>query len=149
VIDLLGPHYANYSKRLVKSPKLYFVDTGLLCHLLGVRRKEDVARHPLRGGIFENFVVMEFRKLFLHHGQRAPIFFWRDSHGHKVDLLVDLGARRVPIEIKTGMTVASDALAGLNFFAALSGTDEGILIYGGEEGDRRRSHHVRPWFACS
>jgi predicted AAA+ superfamily ATPase len=149
VIDLLQPHHENFSKRLVKSPKLYFQDTGLLCHLLGIRRSEDLARHPLRGAIFENLVVSEFRKVFLHHGQRAPLFFWRDSHGHEVDLLVDLGARRVPVEIKSGATIASDFLAGLDWYGNLSGEAGGILVYGGEESYSRRSHLLRPWFDCS
>ena len=149
VIDFVRPHHENFSKRLVKSPKLYFVDTGLLCHLLGIRRGEDLARHPLRGAIFENFVITEFRKLFLHHGERAPIFFWRDSHGHEVDVLIDLGARRIPVEIKSGNTVASDFLAGLDRYVGMSGDPEGILVYGGDATYRRRAHHVRPWFACS
>lgn len=149
VIDVLRPHHENFSKRLVKSPKLFFVDTGLLCHLLGIRRGEDLARHPLRGAIFENFVITEFRKLFLHHGERAPMFFWRDSHGHEVDLLIDLGARRIPVEIKSGSTVASDFLGGLDLYVGMSGDPEGILVYSGEAAYRRRAHHVRPWFTCS
>jgi len=149
VIDFLRPHHENFSKRLIKSPKLYFVDTGLLCHLLGIRRGEDLSRHPLRGAIFENFVISEFRKLFLHHGERAPIFFWRDTHGHEVDLIVDLGRRRVPVEIKSGSTVASDFLAGVDRYVGMSGDPDGILVYGGDAAYQRRAHHVRPWFACS
>ena len=149
VIDFLPPHHENFSKRLVKSPKLYFADTGLLCHLLGLRRVEHLARHPLRGAIFENFVVTEFRKLFLHSGQRPPIFFWRDSHGHEVDLLVDLGRRRVPVEIKAGSTVASDFLLGLDRYIAMSGDQDGILVYGGRDEYRMKSHHIRSWFACT
>jgi hypothetical protein len=149
VIDLLQPHHENFSKRLVKSPKLYFVDTGLLCQLLGIRRAEDLERHPLRGAIFENLVVAEFRKLFLNHGERPPLYFWRDSHGREVDLLIDLGTRRIPVEVKAGRTVASDFLAGLDRYTTLSGDPEGILVYGGDDAYRRRTHHVRPWFACS
>jgi hypothetical protein len=149
VLEFLPPHHENFSKRLVKSPKFHFVDTGLLCHLLGIRKADDLARHPLRGSIFENFVVTEFRKLFLHHGERAPLFFWRDAHGHEVDLLVDLGVRRLPVEIKSGHTVAADFLDGLDRYLGMSGDPEGILVYGGAETYRRRTHHVRPWFACS
>jgi len=149
VIDLLQPHHENFTRRLVKSPKLYFVDTGLLCHLLGIRRSDDLARHPLRGAIFENLVVSEFRKLFLHHGERPPVFFWRDSHGHEIDLLVDLGTRRVPVEAKAGITVASDSLAGLDWYVGVSDDPGGILVYGGTAAYRRKSHLVRPWFDCS
>jgi len=83
----------------VKSPKLYFTDTGLLCRLLGIRGPDDLRNHPLRGPIFETFVVGEFRKLYLHHGQRSTLYFWRDSNGREVDLVVDVGGRRIPIEI--------------------------------------------------
>lgn len=149
VIELLRPHHENFSKRLVKTPKLYFVDSGLLCHLLGIRKAEDLERHPLRGAVFENFVVTEFRKLFLHHGERPPLFFWRDAHGHEVDVLIDLGGRRVPVEVKAGATVAGDFLAGLDRYVEMSGDDAGILVYGGSEAYTRRRHLVRPWFRCS
>lgn len=149
VIELLRPHHKNFSKRLVKTPKLYFVDTGLLCHLLGIRKADDLERHPLRGAVFENLVVTEFRKLFLHHGERPPLFFWRDAHGHEVDILIDLGNRRVPVEVKAGTTVAGDFLAGLDRYVEMSGGQGGILVYGGEEAYRHRSHLVRPWFCCS
>ncbi len=149
VIEFLPPHHENFSKRLVKSPKLYFADTGLLCYLLGLRKVEDLARHPLRGAVFENFVITEFRKLFLHSGQRPPTFFWRDSHGHEVDLLIDLGRRRIPVEIKAGSTVASDFLLGLDRYIAMSGDQGGILVYGGRDEYRRKSHCIRPWFACT
>jgi hypothetical protein len=149
IVDLVPPHHENFGKRLIKSPKLYFVDTGLLCHLLGIRHAEDLSRHPLRGAIFENFVFSEFRKVFLHHGQRPPLTFWRDRHGHEVDLLVDLGTRRVPVEIKSGATVASDFVDGLARFAELAGIGDGVLVYGGAEASSRRGFEVRPWFDCS
>ncbi len=149
VIEFLQPHHENFSKRLVKSPKLYLIDTGLLCHLLGIRKSADLANHPLRGAIFENLVVMEFRKLFLHQGERPPTFFWRDSHGREVDLVIDLGTRRIPIEVKAGSTVASDFLKGLDRYVEMSGDREGVLIYGGGQSYRRQRHHIRAWFACS
>jgi len=149
VVDLLRPHFQNFSRRLIKTPKLYFTDTGLLCRLLGLRHAGDLRHHPLRGAIFETFVVSEMRKLFLHHGQRPPLFFWRDSNGREVDLLVDLGARRVPMEIKSSETVASDFLKGLDTYRDLSGDPWGILVYGGHEAHERRGHRVRPWFACT
>jgi len=149
VVDLLRPHFVNFSRRLIKAPKLYFTDTGLLCRLLGVRHVRDLRNHPLRGAIFETFVVAELRKLFLHHGQRTPLYFWRDSNGREVDVLVDLGRARVPIEIKAGETVAGDALKGLDMYLRLSGDTWGILVYGGREAYERRGHRLQPWFACT
>jgi hypothetical protein len=149
VIELLRPHTQNFSKRLVKTPKLTFLDTGLLCHLLGIRRREELERHPLRGAIFENFAIGELRKLFLHHGRRPPLYFWRDSRGLEVDLLVDDGGRRLPIEIKAGMTVTADQLRGLDAYLALSGDATGVLVYGGDESYARGRHQVRAWWSCS
>ena len=104
---------------------------------------------PLRGAIFENLIVTELRKLFLHHGQRPPLYFWRDSAGHEVDVVIDLGSRLLPVEIKAGETVASDALKGLERYLALSGDAAGILVHGGDEDHARGRHRVRPWWGCS
>ena len=149
VIDLLRPHFENYSRRLIKTPKLYFVDTGLLCRLLGIRTPEDLPRHPLRGMIFENLIVNDLRKLFLHQGERSPLYFWRDSNGREVDVIIDLGVRRIPIEIKAGRSVAADFLKSLDLYTALSGGPGGVLVYGGDETYRRRVHLIRPWWACT
>lgn len=149
VVDVLQPHFENFSRRLVKSPKLYFTDTGLLCRLLGVRSPDDLRHHPLRGPIFETFVVSEMRKLYLHHGQRPPLYFWRDSNGREVDLVVDAGGHRIPIEIKSSETVGGDFLKGLDTYLSLSGGSWGALVYGGSECYQRRGHWVRPWFACT
>jgi len=149
IVDLLRPHFENFSRRLIKSPKLYFNDTGLLCRLLGVRNPEDLRNHPLRGAIFETFVVSEMRKLYLHHGQRPPLYFWRDSNGREVDVLVDVGQRRIPVEIKSSATIAGDFLRGLDGYLALSGDPWGVLVYGGQDTYQRRAHRIRPWFACT
>ena len=149
VVELLRPHFMNFSRRLIKTPKLYFTDTGLLCRLLGIRHAGDLRTHPLRGAIFETFIVSEMRKLFLHHGQRPPLYFWRDSNGREVDILVDLGRRRIPMEVKAGETVAGDFFRGLNNYLTLSGDPWGVLVYGGDEAYERRGHRVRPWFAVT
>ncbi len=149
IVHILPPFHQNFSKRIIKSPKLYFADTGLLCHLLGIRKPRDVHQHPLRGPIFENFVVNEIQKVFLNNGQRPPLYFWRDSRGLEVDLIMDMGNRRVPIEIKSGITVASDFLDALNRYTKLSGDIGGMLVYGGVESYRRKNHYVRAWWTCS
>jgi len=149
IVDILQPHHANFRKRLVKTPRLYFVDSGLLCHLLGIRTAAQLRSHPLRGAVFENFVVGEVRKAFLHHGQRPPLYFWRDSRGREIDLLLDWSGELVPIEIKAGRTVAHDFFTGLDFYTGVSGRQGGILVYGGDETYQRGGHLVCSWSACA
>lgn len=86
-----------------------------------MRKPEDLRLHPLRGAIFENFVATEIRKVFYHNGERPPLFFWRDSRGLEVDLIIDLGTHRIPIEIKAGETVAADFFKALDRYTALPG----------------------------
>jgi len=146
LIVLLKPFYNNFSKRLVKSPKLYFTDTGLLCRLLGINQPEDLVRHPLRGQIFENYVVMEVLKLFTHSGKKTEIYFWRDTAGHEVDLLVGMGDSAIPVEIKLGQTVNPDFFKGLDFLGNLSSMRKGLVIYGGDERRQFKGVNVRPWW---
>jgi hypothetical protein len=152
LLHLLQPHHANFSKRLVKSPKLYFLDSGLLCYLLRVTRDAELETHPQRGAIFETFVVSELLKVFAAAGQDPPLYFWRDKSGHEVDVVIDLGGRLIPVEIKSGATIAHDFFAGLGYWLDVSRTVEkrGVLVYGGSEPSHTREGHVvRPWFACS
>jgi len=164
IITLLQPHHENFSRRLVKTPKLFFLDTGLMCALLGVRTAGDLRLHPLRGAVFETFVVSELVKLFLHHGERPPLYFWRDSNGREVDVVLDLGTSRVLVEAKAGMTVAADAFRGLENYERLAAsaaegaaaegrpgyvTRRSVLVYGGDEWYERRGSDVRPWWACT
>jgi len=146
VLDLLPPHHENFSKRIIKSPKLHFLDTGLLCYLLGLRKSADLAVHPLRGPIFETFVVAELRKCFFHQGERPRLSFWRDAAGREVDALLDFGTRRVPVEAKTGETVLRQAFRGLDHYLSLSGDETGVLVYGGPESFPRGRHLVRSWW---
>ncbi len=149
VLFRLPPHFANFNKRLVKSPKLYFLDTGLLCFLLGLREPSQLEAHPLRGAVFENHVLAEIHKVFLHHGERPPLYFWRDSNGREVDVVIDLGTRLLPIEAKSGVTIPSDAMRGLDHYTRLSGGDGGVLIHGGHETQPRRDHLLVGWAGVS
>lgn len=149
IITLLRPHHENFSKRVIKAPKLHFLDTGLLCRLLGLRNVEDIRVHPLKGAIFECFVVSELRKRFLHQGQRAPLFFFRDSNGREVDVVVDLGVRKVPIEAKLGETVAREFFKGLDLYSTLSGGNGGWLVNGGSENHPRGGHQIRAWWSLT
>jgi uncharacterized protein len=149
LLEVLRPHHRNFKKRLVKAPKLYFTDTGLLCRLLGVQSAAQLRSHPMIGALFENFVVMELSKLFRHQGRRPPLYFWRDSAGREIDLLVDLGERVLPLEAKAGMTVPGDAFKGLEAYGDLAGARRGWLVYGGDESYPFKEYQVRAWWTCS
>lgn len=133
VVRLLPPFHESFNKRLVKTPKIHFVDPGLMCRLLAIRSAEDVALHPLRGAIFETPVVGELAKAFLNAGEDPPIFFWRDRSGHKVDVIADLGARRVPIEIKATEIVRDDDTAAVRRWIRTTGASRvGVLVHAGD-----------------
>jgi predicted AAA+ superfamily ATPase len=148
----LRPHHANWNKRLVKASKLYFYDTGLVSWLLGIQSAEQMDTHPLRGAIFETFVVSELAKSFLNRGERPEFYFWRDSNGVEVDLLIERGdiahgGRIVPVEIKSGKTVAKDFFSGLEKWLSLAGAKatNPTLIYGGSQDFQHKGISVRGW----
>ena len=144
---LLKPDWNNFSKRLVKTPKLYFYDTGLACSLLDIRSAAQLDAHFLRGGLFENMVVNEFVKQSWHRGEQADLRFWRDSQGNEVDLLVYEGDAVTAYEIKSGATFSPDFFKGLTRWAALSGTPEHRLnvIYGGDNSLNTSKGNLRAW----
>jgi|SRR5437867_3646745 len=148
IVTLLPPHHASFRKRLRKRPRLHFLDTGLACYLLGIHGSDVLERHPLRGAIFESFVASEIVKAFENTGREAPLFFWRDATGHEIDLLVDLGDRLLPIEVKSGLTVPPDAVDGLRWWTNLPGNrnKEGVLVHGGNDTFRLHGFIVLPWF---
>jgi uncharacterized protein len=134
VISFLRPHHANFRKRMTRSPKLYFVDTGLLCYLLGVTEASQLASHPLRGSIFETFVVGELRKQACNRAVRPALSFFRSSDGHEVDVLKGQGKSVCPIEIKSAATVRDRLADGLKWYAKLNpDAQRGTIIYGGQE----------------
>lgn len=149
ILFLLRPHHANFSKRLVKSPKLYFYDSGLLCWLLGIRQADQLAVHPLRGGIFESFVISELVKAGLNRGERPTLHFWRDSNGNEVDVIADVGPKMLPIEIKSGQTLNRDFFGGLERWQALAGelAATPALVYGGSGTLVHRDIEVYGWDA--
>lgn len=151
IVTLISPHHANFSKRMIKSPKLYFLDTGLLCYLLRIRDSEDLQTHAMRGVIFESYIISEIYKSFAHIGEEPPLYFWRDRTGHEVDLIIDLGNKVIPVEMKSSRTIASDFFKGLRYWLSLKGNTQtsGVLIYGGIELNKRDNIIVKPWYKCS
>ena len=149
ILFQLRPHHANFRKRLIKAPKIYFYDSGLLCSLLGIQEPEHLATHPLRGSVFETFVVSELVKAAYNRGEPASLHFWRDSNGNEVDVIADVGARMRPIEIKSGQTLNRDFFTGLRRWCALAGSQatRPALVYGGSETLVQRGAEVFAWHA--
>jgi len=147
LVFLLQPHHANFNKRLVKSPKLYFFDSGLLCWLLGIHDPEQLDVHPLRGPIFETFVIGELRKAWVNRGEVPLFYFWRDSNGNEVDLLIESGGKLMPIEIKSGQTVNRDYFKTIERWTELAGAmaTNPTLIYAGDDKQSRRGVRVLGW----
>ncbi len=147
LVFLLRPHHANFNKRLVKTPKLYFYDTGLVSWLLGIQKPEQLATHPLRGNIFETLVVSELVKTYFNQTEKSPLTFWRDSTGNEVDIIIDQGGKLRPLEIKSGRTLARDSFAGLEKWISLAGDTAGqpILVYGGNENYQQKEVQVCSW----
>jgi uncharacterized protein len=147
VIPLLPPYHRNFGKRLVKTPKLYFLDTGLLCWLLRVADARSLLTHAARGAIFETWVVSETIKHRLHHGLPADLYFWRDNHGTEIDLVFEDRGRLQAVEIKSGTTFASDWLAPCRRWQAMVGADAAppILVWGGTDSFALQDAHVLSW----
>ncbi|CAN1556352.1 COG1373 Predicted ATPase (AAA+ superfamily) [Burkholderiaceae bacterium] len=147
IVHLLPPWFANTGKRLVKASKLYFHDVGLACWLLGLRSAAQVARDPLWGRLFENFVIMEAMKDRLNAGATAEMYFYRDSEGNEVDLLIPVGTKMHAIEIKAGATINPDYFKGLKTFAAHQPAvfASGCVVFGGADGQSRSDWPVHAW----
>ena len=150
LIFFLRPHSVNFNKRMIKMPKLYFYDAGLAAWLLGIRTTEQIITHPLRGNIFETFIISELIKSKLNFGEKPSFFFWRDSNGNEVDLIVEQGINLMPIEIKSGRTLTHEAFAGLEKWRTLAGKKAVLpaLIYGGEESYTQKGIKVIGWKEC-
>ena len=150
LVFLLRPHHVSFNKRLVKMPKLYLYDAGLVSWLLGLRSAEQLETHPLRGNIFETFVMAELMKARLNRGERPNLHFWRDSNGNEVDVIVEQGTRLMPLEIKSGRTVTLDSFVGLEKLSTLAG-DVALtptLVHGGEESFQHKGVRVVGWREC-
>jgi uncharacterized protein len=147
IIHLLPPWFTNSGKRLIKSPKLYFYDVGLACWLLGLRTPSQVSRDPLWGSLFENFIIMEALKDRFNAGESAQMYFYRDSEGNEVDLLLPTGGKLHAIEIKAGATVNVDYFKGLKTFAAHHphAVAGGGVVFGGAQSQSRSDWPVHSW----
>ena len=147
IIFLLQPFHENFSKRIVKTPKLYFYDTGLLCYLLKMTNHEQIASHPFKASLFENMIIAEQLKRMYHKNNVQDIWFWRDSAGHEVDLVIQNGLTIDLVEIKATQTIMSDLFRGLIYFENNSGNlnISKTLVYAGNESETRTAANVVSW----
>lgn len=147
VIHRLPPYHRNFNKRLVKTPKLHFLDVGLAVWLLGMDEEAQLATHPLRGALFETWVVSEFLKNRFNKGRSSNLSFWRDRSGLEVDLLQEEADRLIAVEVKAGATVTADGLRGLRRWQEMAGdvSKKAVLVYGGDESQRRGGIEIKPW----
>lgn len=148
VVFELPPFFENISKRVIKSPKIYFVDTGLAAYLLGIRNAEQLQRDPLRGALYENMMIADIYKSILHQGERAELYFYRDSNGTEVDLLIRRAGQLLPVEIKSAATFTPAFIKGIQHFAALKAakTLNGVVLFNGEQ--TYQIHNVRVFNPC-
>ena len=147
VIFLIQPHHQNFGKRLVKTPKLYFHDTGLVAYLLGIQDAAHLSIHSARGALFENLVISELMKYRFNQGLASNLYFWRNNTGEEVDVLIEQGEQLMPVEIKSSQTFHSDFLTGLTKWAKYAGATAlpAQLVYGGDLSMTRQGVAVHGW----
>jgi predicted AAA+ superfamily ATPase len=147
IVHLLQPHHVNFRKRLVKSPKLYFLDSGMAAHLLSVQHPEDLRTHPMRGPLFESWTVSELLKGRFNRGLGDNLYCWRSQGGDEIDVLADHGRTLLPIECKSGRTIAADWFEGIEKWSQWAGKkgEAPQLVYGGDRSAMQRGVRVVPW----
>lgn len=148
VVSLVKPYHRNFSKRLVKTPKLYFLDVGLAAWLLGIRNPGHVASHPLRGNLFETLVFSEILKHRHNRAETEDVYFWRDSQKNEIDFVFDLGPESVAVEAKSSHTVHRDHFRGLNLWRGMNpdANSKTILVIGASPVvSKQHDHHIESW----
>jgi hypothetical protein len=147
LVALVPPYHRNFGKRQVKTPKLYFLDTGLLCHLLRIADPADLQVHAARGAVFETWVVAETLKHRYNRGLPADLYFWRDNHGLEVDLVFEHQGRLHAVECKSGTTYTADWLGPVRRWRQAVGAEAAppVLVYGGDASHEHGDHQVLSW----
>lgn len=147
LVFFLQPHHKNFSKRLIKMPKLYFYDTGLACALLNINSQSQLKTHYLYGSLFESFVITELMKERFNTGLQSNCYFWRDRLGHEIDCVLELRGQLIPVEIKSSRTINTDYFKGIYYWTSLAGIspDKGYVIYGGMQSQQRQQGNVLSW----
>ncbi len=141
LVFLLKPYHKNFNKTIVKRPKLFFYDTGLVCSLLGITSETTLNLHPLKGAIFETMVVSEFIKIQQTLTDKPQLYYWRDKTGREIDLIIEKQNGFVPVEIKSGKTIQESFFKNLKYWQRLSGSKKALLAYAGEA-EQKRSNGI-------
>lgn len=147
IVFLLQPYHENFNKRLVKTPKLYFYDTGLLCHLLNIRSAEEMEDNRLKGNIFENMIISEYQKKNFHQYLHQNYYFWQDSNKQEIDLLNKTAKGFNVFEVKATQTIKPSLFKGMDYFETIADNAaiKKTLIYGGIENQQRTKYTVLGW----
>ena len=145
IIKRLPPYYKNLNKRVIKAPKLYFYDSGLVCYLLGIRSAEQLKLHPLAGAIFESYVLSELWKHSYNKIQQGALYYFRDNRGREVDVVFEEDGDLSQLEIKMGKTIMSKTFSALKYLPTLIGISQSWLVYGGDDSYQRSGYSVLSW----
>ncbi len=146
IIKLLNPYYKNLNKRVIKSSKLYFFDSGLVCYLLGIKNAKQLENHPLIGSIFESYIVSEIWKNYYNNIIPDNFYFFRDSRGREVDIIFDKVVSLSQLEIKKSSVINPSFFQTLEYLKTLNQpVDKSYLIYGGEDSYRRQNTEIISW----
>jgi predicted AAA+ superfamily ATPase len=146
IVKLVYPYYKNLNKRIVKTPKLYFLDVGLACYLLNINDAQQIQSHPLRGALFETLIVSDIIKEHFHQSKPDNVYFLRDQQGNEVDLVLERGNELDLLEIKSSQTIASDFFKGIDYYAKLyQGISHRYIIYGGNESRVQQNTRILGW----
>lgn len=148
IVFLLQPLHNNFNKRIIKTPKLYFYDTGLLCHLLKIKEEAQISENAFKGNLFENMIIAEYVKLNYHHNNYDEFWFWRDASGHEVDLIRQDDFNYNVIEIKSTKTIMHELFKGILYFETLAkeNVKSKTLVYAGLENGKRTHADVVSWY---
>jgi predicted AAA+ superfamily ATPase len=138
----LQPYHSNFNKRIVKTPKIYFRDTGLLCYLLGIRNEQELEISYAKGSVFENLAISELQKNAINSSSKAKFYFWRDTSQNEVDVLIETGTKLEAVEIKSGKTINKSFFKGLDYYKNLDNVANLNLIYGGNENQQRSNYSI-------
>lgn len=146
IVFILRPYHENFGKRLVKAPKIYFYDSGLLCSLLQINQ-EDLASHPNKGNIFESFIISDILKHYHNNGTDPRVYFWRDKTEHEVDCIIEDRQKLIPVEIKSGRTFNQRFLDGINYWDALEHqkSTKGYVVFAGASQQTRTHPALLSW----
>ena len=148
IIFLLKPYHNNFTKRITKTPKLYFYDTGLACSLLNIRSANDLALSTIRGPLFENLIITDLYKQYYNLGIEPALYYWRDQNGRiEIDGLIDLGIRLVPLEIKSGETINNTFFTNIKNWSEIANVnpEDAYIIYAGSSGQSRSGGTIITW----